>query len=230
MNTAPSSLRPGRRNPWRSTLLYMVAATALPILGFTAAGMASQQPTVAPQPLTQTTMESPLNGASTPSSLAMPPSTPTQTRPPAAAPLRLLYPGADVDVAVLALTPSPQDLASGEVVPPETKDGYWLTNYGKHGTGSTDTTYIVGHRWVGQDAAFNRIGTYANPGDGFTIRTQTGTLDYIVTVVETYDKATLNSAPIWNRVPGRVVLVTCDLDNPWGKNTAITADPAPKNP
>lgn len=227
MNTAPSSLPPDRRNVWQSAPVYMAAATLLLILGLTAAGMASQQPPGAPPPLTQTTGQGPLNPASTPSSLANPLSTPTQ--PAAAAPLRLLYPGADADVTVLALNPSPQDLASGEVEPPKTKDGYWLTNYGKPGTGSADTTYIVGHRWIAEDAPFNRIGTTARPGDGLILSTQTGTLDYIVTAVETYDKATLNTAPIWNRVPGRVVLITCDLDDPWGKNTAITADPAPKN-
>ncbi|WP_367400686.1 class F sortase [Arthrobacter sp. PsM3] len=198
--------------------------------GLTAAVTASQQPPVTPPPPTQTTRQSPLNEADTPSSPANPPSTPTRTQPPGAAPLRLLYPGADADVAILALTPSPEDLASGEVEPPDTNDGYWLTNYGKPGTGSTDTTYIVGHRWVAEDAPFNRIGTNAKPGDGLTLSTQAGTLDYTVTAVETYDKATLNSAPIWNRIPGRVVLVTCDLDNPWGKNTAITADPARKKP
>jgi hypothetical protein len=222
MNTATPVLPPDRRSPWRSALLYVALATALLILGLTA-GMAFQQPLVAPHPLTQSTKESRPSAANAVPPLALP----AHTLPAAAVPVRLLYPGADADIAVLALTPSPQDLASGEVEPPKTKQGYWLTSYGKPGAGSTDTTYIVGHRWLAEEAPFNRIGTNAAPGDGLTLNTQTGTLDYIVTAVETYNKETLNSASVWDRVPGRVVLITCDLDDPWGKNTVITADPAP---
>jgi LPXTG-site transpeptidase (sortase) family protein len=231
MKTAPSR-RPRdhlRRNAWQSALLYTGPATALFILGVTAAGMNSQQPSVVPDPLAQSTRQTPPNTVNGPPSQAIPPSAPTQTEPAAAIPLRLLYPGADADIALLALTPSSQDLARGEVEPPKTKEGYWLTSYGKPGTGSTDTTYIVGHRWLAEEAPFNRIGTNAQPGDGLTLSTQTGALDYIVTAVETYDKETLNTAAVWNRVPGRVVLITCDLDDPWGKNTVITADPASTN-
>jgi LPXTG-site transpeptidase (sortase) family protein len=228
MNTAPSRPQRDRRNAWQSALLYMGPATALLILGSTA-GMAFQQPPAVPEPLRQSIRETPPSTANRPALQAIPPSAPAQTEPAAAVPLRLLYPRADADIALLALTPSPQDLARGEVEPPKSKEGYWLTTYGKPGTGSTDTTYIIGHRWLAEEAPFNRIGTNARPGDGLTLSTQTGTLDYMVTAVETYDKTTLNTAPVWNRVPGRVVLITCDLDDPWGKNTVITADPAPRN-
>lgn len=40
-------------------------------------------------------------------------------------------------------------------------------------------------------------------------------------------KADLAVSPIWAAVPGRVVLITCDFNDPWGKNTVITADPSP---
>ncbi|WP_432394235.1 hypothetical protein ACRQ5B_12310 [Pseudarthrobacter sp. L19] len=50
-------------------------------------------------------------------------------------------------------------------MPPETKDGYWLTPFGTPGTGSMNTTYIIGHSWVDQDAPFNHLSTAAAPGE-----------------------------------------------------------------
>jgi sortase (surface protein transpeptidase) len=144
--------------------------------------------------------------------------------------LRLLYPGANADVAVDPLTPTAAELAAGEVDPPQTQDAYWLTNYGQPGTGSADTTFLISHRWIGGDAPFNRIGNLAKPGDRFMLSTQIGVLNFTVSTVQTFDKATLNTAPIWNAVPGRVVMITCDLHDPWGKNTVITADPTPPSP
>lgn len=150
--------------------------------------------------------------------------------PRAGAPLRLIYPDAGADIAVHALTPTTAELAAGQVEPPETQDAYWLTNYGRPGAGSTDTTFLISHRWIGQDAPFNRIGNLAKPGDRFTLTTQNGVLNFTVNTVQTFDKATLNTAAIWNAVPGRVVMITCDLHDPWEKNTAITADPTPHKP
>lgn len=148
----------------------------------------------------------------------------------AGAPVRLVYPRAGADIAVHPLTPTAAQLAAGEVDPPETQDAYWLTNYGRPGAGSTDTTFLISHRWIGQDAPFNRIGNTATPGDRFTLATQYGVLNFTVSTVTTFDKATLNTAPIWNAVPGRVVMITCDLHDPWGENTVITADPTPHRP
>lgn len=147
-----------------------------------------------------------------------------------AVPLRLVYPGAQADIAVDALTPMAAELATGVVVPPQTQDAYWLTTYGSPGPGSTDTTFIIGHRWVGQNAPFNRIGDTAKPGDQLTLSTRNGVLDFTVNAVNTFDKATLNTASIWTAVPGRLVMITCDLHDPWGKNTVITADPTTHRP
>lgn len=219
-----------RCEPARQVPVKAAAATALLVLGLTGAALAAQQLPATPDPLTQRTIQiTPTTESGSQSEvIATHPAAPVQ--PAAAPPLALLYPGADAVVAVLPLTPNSQDLSNGQVEPPQTKDGYWLTNYGKPGTGSTDTTYVIGHRWIAEDAPFNRIGTKARPGDSFTVQTETGTLDYTITSVETYNKRTLNTAPIWNRVPGRVVLITCDLKDPWGKNTTITAEPVSKNP
>lgn len=155
---------------------------------------------------------------------------PPQAQSSGAVPLRLVYLGAQADIAVDALTPSEAELATGVVDPPQTQDAYWLTNYGNPGPGSTDTTFIIGHRWIGQDAPFNRIGSRAKAGDRFTLSTGNGVLDFTVNAVNTFDKASLNTAPIWTAVPGRVVMITCDVNDPWGKNTVVTADPTPRRP
>lgn len=148
-------------------------------------------------------------------------------QPTAAAPVRLDYPTAGASVPVHPLTPTAADLAARAIEPPDTKDAYWLTIYGQPGAGSADTTYIVAHRWVGADAPFNHIGEKAKPGDAFTLATTTGALQYRVAAVQDIGKADLAGSPIWAAVPDRVILITCDFSDPWGKNTVITADPAP---
>lgn len=159
-----------------------------------------------------------------------PPSVPqTAVSPvPVAAPVRLAYASLGVDMPIRTLTPTPQELAQRSLDPPLTKDAYWLSNYGRPGSGSTDTTFIISHRWIGEDAPFNRIGSGARPGDHFLVQTQAGTLEYAVDSVTDYDKATLFASPIWAAVPNRVVMITCDLDDPWGKNTVVTAEPVRK--
>ncbi|WP_415853885.1 hypothetical protein [Sinomonas sp. G460-2] len=84
---------------------------------------------------------------------------------------------------------------------------------------------MVSLRWIGEDAPFNRIGGRARVGDGFTLHMGTGSLSYRVAAVASYTKASLASSSIWDIYPGRVVLITCDQTDPWGKNTVIAAEP-----
>ena len=72
----------------------------------------------------------------------------------AAPPERIIYPAAAMDIAVHPLKPEGTDARSKSIVPPETMDGYWLTPYGRPGSGSTNTTYVIGHSWEGMDAPF----------------------------------------------------------------------------
>lgn len=170
--------------------------------------------------------------ATSPTTTPSPSQTVTPTAPPkpalpqASAPTRIAYPAADADVVIHPLTPTAQDLASQTIDPPETKDAYWLSNYGVPGAGSADSTYIVAHRWVGADAPFNHIGEKATAGDQFTLTTGTGQITYRVAAVAVYSKDTLDTAPVWDIHPGRVVIITCNSSDPWGKNTVITAEPA----
>ncbi|MFJ6003749.1 class F sortase [Arthrobacter sp. NPDC092385] len=128
-------------------------------------------------------------------------------------------------MAILPLTPTDADLASQSLVPPLTLDAYWLTPYGFPGSGSVNTTYIAGHSWEGRDAPFNRLSNEALVGSEFTLATRTGDITYVVDSVITHDKDTLKNSSIWDIVPGRVVLVSCYTEDPWGKNVAVSGTP-----
>ncbi|GAB2738511.1 class F sortase [Sinomonas soli] len=227
--------RQAQRAP-RGTLGALAAAVAAGAL-LSAAAVADVRPGPPPVPAATASAATPATGP-TSSASASPapspsrtksakPSPPARATPAAAAPRRLDYPGAQASVAVLPLTPTADDLAARSLTPPETMDAYWLANYGRPGAGSADTTYIVAHRWVGTDAPFNRIGERARAGDAFTLATAAGTLRYRVTAVADYSKAALSTSRVWDAVPGRVVLITCDFADPWGTNTVITAEPQP---
>ncbi|MEV7132457.1 class F sortase [Arthrobacter sp. NPDC093128] len=154
-----------------------------------------------------------------------PPSLPSY--PPAAAPTRIVYPAAGLDVVIHPLTPTREELESQAIVPPITVDGYWVSDFGMPGAGSTNTTYILGHSWEGRDAPFNRLSALSVPGDIFEATTASGTMRYRVDSVDTYVKASLKDSPIWTAVPNRIVLISCYTEDPWGKNVVVVASPVP---
>lgn len=164
-----------------------------------------------------------------PSAVAFPTATAARkpAPPAAAAPLKVSIDAADLDVRVLPLTPSADELSAELLVPPLTLDAYWLTSYGVPGAGSTNTTYIVGHSWDDRDAPFNRLSDDSLKGKAVTVTTAKGTLKYVVDSVTTHDKNTLKDSDIWNVVPNRVVLISCYTEDPWGKNVVVTASPVP---
>jgi hypothetical protein len=143
----------------------------------------------------------------------------------ASPPLRIEYPAAHIDVNIHPLVPDDEAMASRSLVPPGTMDGYWLESFGSPGTGSTDTTYIVGHSWLGRDAPFNRLSTAAGPGDTFTVTTATGKLVYRVDSVTDYSKQTLRDSDIWAVAPNKLVLISCHLGDPFGTNVVVKASP-----
>lgn len=93
------------------------------------------------------------------------------------------------------------------------------------GAGPTDTTYLIGHSWLNEDAPFNHIGSDAKIGDAIRIGTTSGSIAYTVTDVTTYTKSTFKDSPIWDVSPGTLLLVTCYLQDPDGKNVVVTAKP-----
>ncbi|AOT03580.1 class F sortase [Arthrobacter sp. U41] len=146
--------------------------------------------------------------------------------PPAAAPLRVVYPAAGFDVAVHPLQPSPAEIESQTIVPPVSLDGYWVTNFGAPGAGSANTTYIMGHSWEGRDAPFNRLSSGTAPGDIFEVTTAAGKISYRVDSISTENKASLKDHPIWQVVPNRLVLISCYTEDLFGKNVLLVASPA----
>lgn len=176
-------------------------------------GVAVQAPSPAPAPTTST---------STPPAA---PSVPVPAGPPAAPPQRLVYPAAGIDVVIHPLEPTGADRASQTIVPPPTRDGYWLAPYGVPGAGSVNTTYVAGHSWQDQEAPFNRLSTHAAPGDRLTVTTSAGDVAYHVDSVTTYVKSGLKDSPIWQVVPNRLVLISCYTDDLWGTNVVVVASP-----
>nr|WP_253904350.1 sortase [Arthrobacter sp. Br18] len=147
------------------------------------------------------------------------------SRPVVATPTRITVAAAGIDVRVLPLSLTTEDLASQSIVPPFTDDGYWISSYGAPGVGSTDTTYITGHSWEGREAPFDRFSTHASVGDVLTLTTTAGTMNYVIDAVTTHDKDSLKTSAIWDVVPNRVVIISCYTEDPWGKNVIATASP-----
>jgi sortase (surface protein transpeptidase) len=106
-----------------------------------------------------------------------------------------------------------------------TLDAYWLTPFGS--PGSADTTYIIGHSWEGRDSAFNHLSSQAKPGGRIVVTTKSGPATYTVKTVSTENKITLKDSPIWNKVPNRLILISCYTADLWGTNIVITADRTP---
>ncbi|MCX2750082.1 sortase [Arthrobacter sp. MI7-26] len=205
---------PGPRRPNTKLLSGAALVTAgLAILFSLLAGPASPQSGSGPSPVA-----APFSPTDAPTTAK--PAAPAQQGSP---PLHITYPGVGMDQDVLPLTPAQGTQAS--IVPPMTVDAYWLTPYGS--PGSTDTTYIVGHSWEGRDSAFNHLSTVAHPGDHLTLTTAAGQENYTVKTVSTENKNTLKDSPIWDKVPNRLVLVSCYAADLWGTNIIITADQTP---
>lgn len=148
-------------------------------------------------------------------------------RTPGSPPLHITYAAAGMDQAVLPLTPTEEERKLAAIVPPHTADAYWLAPYGIPGPGSTNTTYIVGHSWEGRASPFNNISSLAKPGDQLTVATAEGPLDYTVDRITTEYKDTLKDSAIWDKVPGRLVIITCFTEDLWGKNIVVQASPLP---
>lgn len=172
---------------------------------------------------------------------AMPQASPS-TAPPASAPavvllepapaassppLHITYAAVGMDQAVLPLSPTEQESSLGSIVPPHTADAYWLAPYGVPGAGSTNTTYIVGHSWEGRASPFNNISSLSQPGDQLTLTTAEGPLRYKIDQITTEYKDTLKDSAIWDRVPGRLIVITCFAEDLWGKNIIVQASPLP---
>lgn len=154
-------------------------------------------------------------------------SPPPPSFPAASPPQRITYPAAGMDVVVHPLEPDAGDTEAQSIVPPETMDGYWLKPFGTPGSGSVNTTYVIGHSWLDRDAPFNHLSSGAAAGDEFKVTTATGEMTYKVESVTTHTKTTLKDSPIWAVVPNQLVLISCYTEDPWGMNVTVVASPVP---
>jgi LPXTG-site transpeptidase (sortase) family protein len=96
--------------------------------------------------------------------------------------------------------------------PPTRGDAYWVECRAKAGTDSDGTVFIIGHAVAGAPAVFNDL-PRLSVGDDVEVSTASGTLTYRVDRTATYRKyGQVQQAPeVIERVPGRLVLVTCYL-------------------
>ena len=168
-------------------------------VGAPATDAPSAAPTVTPVPVA-------------PASTPAPSGAPAET--PQASSVRLEVPSVGVDVPVLPLTPT-----GGVIDPPSMVDSYWVRPYGESGVAPDNTVYIAGHSWTKGAAAFNALmpgdhGAGIATGDVVTVDTPEGSVDYTVTRTERYDKDALPGATdVWTVAPGRLVLITCFVDD-----------------
>lgn len=235
-NTA-STQKTGRRFHPR---LFVLASLLTALLTALFLGGSSGLYLVPPGPSTSSTAATHVPAASVPKAAApvtarSQPSAPSaqtsatakgRSQPPASAPLHLTIASAGIDMPVLPLTPTGSDVAGHSIVPPMTFDAYWLTSYGIPGKDSANTTYIIGHSGINQDAPFNKLSTSVKVGDTFVLTTGSGKIKYEVVSVATHDKNTLVNSDIWRVVPNKVVLISCYTEDPWGKNVVVSALPA----
>ncbi|MDR1711853.1 MAG: class F sortase [Propionibacteriaceae bacterium] len=72
------------------------------------------------------------------------------------------------------------------------------------------TVYMYGHSAVKQKAVFNNLGKLKS-GDAIEIETQYGILEYVVDkVIDIPKEQYSTSEEVWEQVPGRLLLVSCD--------------------
>ncbi|HEU4667234.1 MAG TPA: class F sortase [Arthrobacter sp.] len=230
--------RPQRR--WNRGDLAIVLCGVLAFLSFTFGAPLFSQPhgvsgSALASPAAGIRSSQPLQAAATTAAAAQGTAAPAESPsssapepalPEASQPRRIRYPSAGFDVPVHPLELDSAAESSQTIVPPATKDGYWLTPFGTPGNSSANTTYVIGHSWDGAEAPFNHLSSAAAVGDRFEVDTATGTIAYQVDSITTYVKSSLKDSPIWEIVPNRLVLISCYTEDPWGKNVVVTASPA----
>ncbi|SDI38537.1 Sortase (surface protein transpeptidase) [Arthrobacter subterraneus] len=220
MSTTDTRTQPEGRKRLVLAAVVLLLFLALVVAALQLFSGPGASPTTAPTAVSATSAPASPTPSPVPSAPAPPPALPT-----ASAPTALIIESADINVPVLPLTPTEADLAAQSLVPPETLDGYWLTNYGAPGEGSKDTVYVTGHSWEGRESPFNRLSSDVEVGDSVTLTTAEGEIDYVVDTITTHNKDTLKDSDIWDIVPNRLVLISCYTEDLWGKNVIVTATP-----
>jgi sortase (surface protein transpeptidase) len=120
-----------------------------------------------------------------------------------------------ISVPALALTAPVRvfgESACPVLNPPTLGDAYWVECRAEPGTDSDGTVFIIGHSLPGGHAVFNDLQDVV-VGDTIEVTTPAGRLTYRVEHTVGYAKfGEIQESPeVLDRVPGRLVLVTCLL-------------------
>ncbi|PVX64796.1 sortase family protein [Rhodococcus globerulus] len=129
---------------------------------------------------------------------------------PMAQPTRLSIADLGIDTKVL---PMPAG-ACPVLDPPTLADAYWVGCRSEPGTDSDGTVFVIGHAGAGTAAVFDTLPDIV-AGSRVLIETDSGTLEYTVRSTALYEKfgEAQESPELRLRQPGRLVLVTCYLEN-----------------
>lgn len=179
----------------------------------------ARAPAAAPsaQPVPTESTRTPVSEPSSPAAGASPALVPTSSPAPVPGPVSdadqdvvgLVVPALGIDVAVGEVSPS-----GGVIDPPRLDLAYVIEPYGR--PGSDNTTYIAGHSWNAGDAVFNPLLdveqglSRLDTGDEIEVTTAGSTFTYAVTGTDRHPKGSLAGVDeVWEKVPGRLVLITC---------------------
>jgi LPXTG-site transpeptidase (sortase) family protein len=147
--------------------------------------------------------------------------TPLPISAPITPPVPIAVPTA-LSIPALELTAVVQEMAASEcpvLNPPTVDEAYWVGCRSKPGTDSDGTVFIIGHAVAGGQGVFARLQQLA-VGNDVLVTTASGTLTYRVERTVNYAKfgEVQDSPEVMDKVPGRLVLVTCLL-GPDGSST-----------
>lgn len=156
----------------------------------------------------------------------------------AAPPLSIMLPrlGIMADVYVLPTT-EVQRQTRNQDPPKDSPHVYWSGLFGQPGEGAADMTVLLGHTCLGlvicttEVWPLNEMNGRVMIGDAVTIGTKNGQVCYGVTqVIDGIPKQELQSrADIFGLtpLPGRLVIITCDLKDILGAQYVVIAEDQP---
>lgn len=128
-------------------------------------------------------------------------------------PTRLRIPEAGFDSATRTMSIA----GTGAIDPPGFRDVYWISDRGSApGTDAADTTYFSCHTDQKASAAAvpcNALPGSVRAGQHVVVSNPSGDITYTVTSARTVRRSDFATDRAWDVAPGRLVLVTCYLEN-----------------
>jgi hypothetical protein len=197
---------------------------------------AVEQPVSAPQGsgLTSSATPTPITSRTAPAGAPQPeaatpkPKTaPSATPVPASKPVSMRFPSVGLTLAIGEMR-----VVNGVIDPPTPDIGYWISNRGvMPASNAPGSVFAACHTWENGQKPCNKLYSPADPGQSIRpgaliiVRTQTGTLNYVVAHVQAVSKMTVAANQVSDvkcNVPDHLVVMTCVWpDN--GQNFIVTA-------